>query len=238
MKRFLLALLTMIVLVVASCKEQNKRDLEPFKISKVDIAGRTLDEVFAGIAPEKIACANWAEEFPDTPETEFRAFHTGDKLYVRFDVKEDLTFARFAADNSDIWTDSACEFYMSLDGQTYYNVEMNCIGYMLIGYYEIPGENPLRAGQEVLSQVERITTLGTEAFGIHEGDIQWSLTMVLPTTIFYKDKVESWEGLKITANLYKCGNRPEHPHFISWQPVPLPKPRFHCPQFFRAIEFE
>lgn len=237
MKKLMLSMLAMVALITTSCNQASKTE-PAMKISKIDLTGRTLDEVFAEIKPEKIACANWATEFPDTPDTEFRAFHTGDKLYVRFDVKEELTYARFAEDNGEVWRDSACEFYMSLDGKTYYNVEMNCVGYMLIGYYEVPGENPVRAGADILSQVERITTLGTEAFGIHRGHLEWSLTMVLPTSIFFKDTVESWDGLKITANLYKCGNRPEESHFISWQPVPLPKPRFHCPEYFKAIEFE
>ena len=239
MKRLLLGVMALFALALTSCDEAKKDDPSaPFKIAKKDLTGRTLDEVFAEIDGEKIACNNWAEEYPDTPETTFRAFHTGDKLYIRFDVKERLTYARFAVDNGEVWRDSCCEFYMSLDGKTYYNVEMNCIGYMLIGYYEVPGVNPLRAGLDVLSQVERITTIGNEAFGIREGDNEWSLTMALPTSIFYKDKVESWDGLKITANLYKTGNRPEQSHFITWQPVPLPKPSFHCPQFFKAIEFE
>ncbi len=236
MKRFLFAFLAMAMFAATSC--QHEEDNVALRISKKELAGRTLDEVFAEVAPEKIACGNWCAEFPDFPETEFRAFHTGDKLYMRFDVREQLTFARYADDSGDIWTDSACEFYFSLDGKTYYTVEMNCIGYMLIAYYPEPRKNAIRAGEEILSQVERITTLGREAFGIREGDNSWSLTMVLPISICHQHKLESWDGLKLTANLYKCGNRPEQPHFISWQPVPTPKPDFHSPQFFKTIELE
>lgn len=236
MKRFLLVALAMVAIVFSSCKQSEER--AALTISKVDLTGRTLDEVFATIAPEKIACGNWCAEFPDAPETEFRAFHTGDKLYMRFDVRENLTFARHAVDNGDVWTDSACEFYFSFDGKSYYTVEMNCIGYMLAAYYPEPRKNVIRAGEEILSQVERISTLGREAFGIREGDNSWSLTMVLPTSICHQHDLKSWDGLKITANLYKCGNRPEQPHFISWQPVPTPKPDFHSPQFFKTIVFE
>lgn len=236
MKRFLMVVVAVAALFLTSC-EQSGSDVA-LKIRKIDLAGRTLDDVFAEVAPEKIACGNWTAEFPDFPESEFRAFHTGDKLYLRFDVKENLTFARHAVDNGDVWTDSCCEFYFSLDGKTYYTVEMNCIGYMLIAYYPEPRKNSVRAGEEILSQVERITSLGREAFGIREGDNSWSLTMVLPVSICHQHKLESWDGLKLTANLYKCGNRPEQPHFITWQPVPTPKPDFHSPQFFKTIELE
>ena len=85
------------------------------KISKIDLAGRTLEQVFEGIAPEKIACCNWAEEFPYAPEVTFKMFHTGEKLYLRFDVEEQYTAARVAEDNGEVWTDSCCEFFLSLD---------------------------------------------------------------------------------------------------------------------------
>ena len=237
MKKLLSGLLALTLFITTSCV-RGEKETPALKVAKVDLAGRTLDEVFAGITPDKIACCNWAAEFPNAPETEFRAFHTGDKFYIRFDVKEDVTFARVAEDNGDVWTDSSCELYLSLDGTSYYTIEMNCIGYMLDGYYSKPGVTSIRAGEEILSQVGRITTLGTEAFGIHEGDLEWSLTMILPTSVFHQHDIKSWDGLKITGNLYKNGNRPENPHFISWQPVPLPKPCYHCPQYFKVIEFE
>jgi len=208
------------------------------KVAKIDLTGRTLEQVFEGIAPEKIACCNWEAEFPYAPNVTFKMFHTGEKLYLRFDVEEQYTAARITEDNGDVWTDSCCEFFFSLDGKAYYNIECTCIGRMLCGYYTEKGAPALRAGAEILSQVERITTLGREAFGIREGDNSWSLTMVLPVSICHQHKLESWDGLKLTANLYKCGNRPEQPHFITWQPVPTPKPDFHSPQFFKTIELE
>ena len=188
MKKFLFALLMFAAFIAPSCANEEK-ETPALVVAKVDLAGRTLDEVFATITPDKIACCNWAAEFPNFPYSEFRAFHTGDKFYVRFDVKEDVTFARVAVDNGDVWTDSSCELYLSLDGTSYYTIEMNCIGYMLDGYYSAPGATSIRAGEEILSQVERITTLGTEAFGIHEGDLEWSLTMVLPTSVFHQHDI-------------------------------------------------
>ena len=47
------------------------------KVSKIDIAGRNLDDVFESIAPEKIACCNWANEYPYAPNVTFKMFHTG-----------------------------------------------------------------------------------------------------------------------------------------------------------------
>ena len=207
------------------------------KVAKIDLSGKTLEQVFEGIAPEKIACCNWAEEFPYTPSVTFKMFHTGEKLYIRFDVEEQYTAARVTEDNGRVWTDSCCEFFLSLDGEEYYNVETTCIGKMLIGFRK-KGQDPIHAGNDVLSQVERHTSLGSEPFEERIGDNKWSLMLGLPTAILHQDKVENWNGLKLKVNLYKCGDELSHPHFISWQPIDLPQPRFHCPEFFTTIELE
>ena len=207
------------------------------KVAKINLAGQTLEQVFEGIAPEKIACCNWAEEYPYAPYVTFKMFHTGDKLYLRFDVEEGYTAARVAENNGEVWTDSCCEFFLSLDGKAYYNVETTCIGKMLIGYRQ-KCEAAIHAGEDILSQVERYTSLGTEPFEERIGENKWSLMLGLPTSIMHQHKVESWDGLKLKVNLYKCGDNLSKPHFLSWQPIALPKPCFHCPEFFTAIELE
>ena len=207
------------------------------KISKIELSDKNLNEVFESIAPEKIACCNWAEEFPYAPNVTFKMFHTGEKLYVRFDVEEGYTAARVAEDNGEVWTDSCCEFFLSLDGEAYYNVETTCIGKMLIGFRK-KGQDVIHAGEEILSQVERHTSLGTTPFEERIGENKWSLMLGLPTSIMHQHKVESWNGLKLKVNLYKCGDNLSKPHFLSWQPIVLPQPYFHCPEFFTTIELE
>ncbi len=207
------------------------------KVAKLDLSGKTLEQVFEGIVPEKIACCNWAEEYPYAPNVTFKMFHTGEKLYLRFDVEEGYTAACVAEDNGKVWTDSCCEFFLSLDGKAYYNVECTCIGKMLIGYRK-KGEAAIHAGEDILSQVERHTSLGTEPFEERVGENKWSLMLGLPTSIMHQHKVESWSGLKLKANLYKCGDNLSKPHFLSWQPIALPQPCFHCPEFFTEVELE
>ena len=207
-------------------------------IPKIILTGITIAEVFEGLEPQKIACCNWAEEFPYTPDVSFRMFHTGEKLYIRFDVAEQYTAARVTENNGDVWTDSCCEFFFSLDGKSYYNVETSCIGRMLCGYYTEQGATAIRAGEDVLSQVERIPSLGTEPFEERVGNNRWSLIIGLPTVILHQHKIESWDGLKLKVNLYKCGDNLSKPHFLSWQPIALPTPCFHCPSFFAPIELE
>ena len=37
---------------------------------------------------------------------------------------------------------------------------------------------------------------------------------------------------------YKCGDKLQTPHFLSWNPIDLPKPDFHCPAFFGLLQFD
>ena len=165
-------------------------------VPKIVLAGLTLAEVFEGLEPQKVSCCNWAADYPYAPEVAFRMFHTGDKLYIRFDVKEQYTAARITENNGDVWTDSCCEFFYSLDGKSYYNIEVSCIGRMLCGYYTEKGATALRAGEEILSQVERTSTLGSEPFEERVGENSWSLTLGIPTAVFHQHKIESWDAAR------------------------------------------
>jgi hypothetical protein len=55
---------------------------------------------------------------------------------------------------------------------------------------------------------------------------------VIPFESFgYLEKPES-----LRANIYKCGDKCDQPHFLSWSPIGLPNPDFHCPEWFGEIE--
>ena len=38
-------------------------------------------------------------------------------------------------------------------------------------------------------------------------------------------------GVRFRGNCYKCGDRTEHPHYLAWNPVNIPSPDFHRPEF-------
>ena len=50
------------------------------KVSKIDLSGKTLEQAFESIAPEKIACCNWAEEYPYAPNVTFKMFRRATPL--------------------------------------------------------------------------------------------------------------------------------------------------------------
>ena len=111
-----------------------------------------VDRAFDGIEPCRIACCNWAEEYPYAPEVTFRMFHTGDYLMLRFDVAERYTAARVTEDNGRVWTDSCVEFFIAPGGGLYYNFETTCIGRMLLSGRKSRTEDVQPAPAEVLAR--------------------------------------------------------------------------------------
>ena len=198
-----------------------------------------VEQAFAEIEPQPVACCNWPAEFPYAPEVSFRMFHTGDRLMLRFDVAESYTAALVTEDNGEVWTDSCVEFFIAPDEGLYYNFETTCIGRMLLSGRKSRTEDVQPAPAEMLASVKRFTTYPFgEPFAERKGDNRWSLTLAIPPQALFRHALTDWSGLKARMNLYKCGDDLSCPHYLSWRPVGTPAPDFHRPEFFEPVFFE
>lgn len=199
---------------------------------------QAMDKAFAETAPHEIACCNWEKDFPYAPEVTFRMFHTGDLLMLHFEVTEKYTAALVREDNGMVWTDSCVEFFVSPDdGKTYYNFETTCIGRMLLAHH-LSREEAEYATPEILASVRRIPSLPQRNFEEVVGHNRWSMTLCIPPTALFRHGLSSWNGARVKANLYKCGDNLTCPHFLSWRPITIAKPDFHRPDFFDKLVFE
>lgn len=195
-----------------------------------------IEEAFSRVSPEAIACNNWAEEYPYAPKVNFRMFHSGEDLHLRFEVEEQYTQALVERDNGNVWTDSCVEFFLSLDDRGYYNFETTCIGRMLMAFRKVKPE-PTYATEEILSLIERTPSIGSEPFTELIGENKWTMTLKIPATALFRHELKSWQGVEARMNLYKCGDNLTKPHFLSWRPIDMPSPNFHVPQFFETVKF-
>jgi hypothetical protein len=80
--------------------------------------------------------------------------------------------------------------------------------------------------------------LGREAFDERVGECAWEVALVIPYSAFFLHDITSLDGKTLRANFYKCGDKLQTPHFLSWNPIGLEKPNFHCPEFFGTLHFE
>ena len=190
-----------------------------------------LRSTLQALQPNPIANVNWAE-FPYAPEVSFKMACSDKAIAILFEVKEDYVRAAAMENNGPVWQDSCVEFFvMGPDGEHYTNFEMNCAGTMLAAR-RTSRHDPSQFTPEQFAQVRRITSLPHEPID-SKGECQsWWAMEVIPFEAFgYSEKPET-----LRANLYKCGDKCDKPHFLSWSPIDLPSPDFHCPDFFGTIE--
>ena len=194
-----------------------------------------FDRIGLGFNP--IGCDNW--NWSDSnPDVRFRIAHASDCLILHFHVRDREVRAVNGTDNGRVWEDACCEFFVSPDcDDNYYNFECNCIGTLLL-HGGKKGTDRGNAPEEVYRSVLRWSRLGRETFEHKEGELEWDLVEIIPASALFNHGICCFNGKAMRGNFYKCGDLLSKPHYLSWSPIDLPKPAFHCPQFFGELLFE
>ncbi len=177
-----------------------------------------------------VACVNWAE-YPYAPEVTFRIAHSDDAIAVMFEVEEEHLRGVATSAEQKVWEDSCVEFFVespSHDG--YFNFEINCIGTLYAAHRTSRTEaHPFTSEQ--MAQIRRFGSLSSAPIDSRGAGQKWWMVEVIPFSLL---------GLKsapamLRCNFYKCGDKCDRPHFLSWAPIDMPEPNFHCPQFFGEV---
>lgn len=100
----------------------------------VDHASMVLDK----FAKNTLQFTPWASH-PYKPLVQFTIAHNVNKLYVKYYVTEKNIRATVTHTNGPVYQDSCVEFFVGFDDTGYYNLEVNCIGSMLMGYRQVGG---------------------------------------------------------------------------------------------------
>lgn len=171
---------------------------------------------------------NWPETFPYAPICAGRIARTQDAILVSWRVSG-LGLTVKNEDDGNIWEDSCCEIFLKdPDCPDYYNIEVNAAGFLLVGRGP-DRHNRVRLPLDVIARIGRIS--GVKAPVDNADDLlSWSLTVSIPYDVIGLDAKKL--PAKLLGNIYKCGDKTAHPHFLSWNPVGTPKPDFHRPDFF------
>ena len=176
---------------------------------------------------------NWAADYPYAPTVKAHLAYDGEALAVMFDVAESHTKAVEMSDNGAVWEDSCVEFFVANPvGEGYYNFELNAIG-TLLAAYRLSRETATHFDSQKLGQITRYGTFSHEPIDITDGCSWWAAELIPFSAIGLSSAPKS-----LRANLYKCGDKLAAPHFMSWSPITLDKPNFHCPEFFGTLIFE
>lgn len=215
-------------------------------IPKIDTTPQDAAEVPAlldanGVRWNLVGCNNWPVQYPYTPEAIFRVALTDSAFLINYKAKEETVRAVVGCDNGEVWTDSCMEFFLSPSPEdgSYYNLECNCAGKVLLGVRG--GSLPKgHIAPEVLATISRWSSLGDGCFDDRPTAEPWQVALVVPFSVYGHHDVAGLiaEGVAMRANFYKCGDKLPRPHFLSWAPIESETPCFHLPEFFGELKFK
>ncbi|WP_313368138.1 carbohydrate-binding family 9-like protein [Sphingobacterium mizutaii] len=212
--------------------------MKELEVKKIDLTGveltyASLANSLFGLEWNQIDQAPWQTQFPINPEVKFQVAYDQESIYIHYDVHEEYIKAQYIRPNENIWEDSCVEFFISFDDRkTYYNLEFNVLGAGLIGYGTSDKANRNRLTSEEILSVSSFTQVKNL-----QGKKSWNIILAIPISLFGKT-VDDLRGKTVQANFYKCGDNLPNPHFVAWNPIDVPNPNFHLPEFFGEIKFQ
>jgi hypothetical protein len=162
------------------------------------------------------------------PVTAARMAVDGMALYVYMETSETGARAEERGFSGQVYTDSCMELFLMPDpahSPRYLNWEFNPRGAMYLSL------GTSRYDREDLRVEQYIKLFQVKAELRNDG---WQLGYRIPLDFLrpYFPAMEWSSGSMMRGNFYKCGDKTSHPHYGCWSPIDLPKPDFHCPEFF------
>ena len=181
---------------------------------------------------ESIDVINW-EEYSYKPIVAFDIARSKVNLYIRYFVKGNSLKALYETDGSPVYQDSCVEFFMKrVNDPNYYNFEFNCIGTCDAARRQ-SRDIKRSLNTDEYTSIRRYSSIENKPFSEKTGVFSWELVVSIPFRLMGLDPENLPE--KILGNFYKCADDTEYPHFVSWNPIDLPSPDFHRPEFFGEI---
>ena len=175
---------------------------------------------------------NWEKNRGKTlPTVMANVFQNRDFVQVDFFVEEPANCfrAEVLEDGGNCWEDSCVEIFLQnpTNPAEYFNFETTSRGYILAAHGP-DRENRTKLGSSELATIQRTRQLAS----IIGEFISWGMSIRIPASIF---GLESFEGMQLRGNLYKCADKAKAPHYLSAFPIETEKPDFHRPEFFDIL---
>ena len=172
---------------------------------------------------------NWPDAFPYAPFCCGRIARTRESLVVDFRVSGLDLRVQNLEDGGHVWEDSCCEIFIQApDGSEYFNFEVNAAGKM-VACHGAGRANRTPIPAEDSERIVRMAQFdGPQEYS--GGIWSWRITLLIPFNVMGLDPDALPERLR--GNIYKCGDKTAHPHFLTWNPISTQSPDFHRPEFF------
>ena len=174
---------------------------------------------------------NWLKSDPMPISAQAQVCYDDSALYVRLSALEEHIRAELTGLLDEICEDSCLEFFFCpmAGDERYFNIECNPNGCLFLGF----GPNV----DELVRLIPENPPIVPQAKRIEGG---WETVYSIPYSFIrmFFPEFSPAPGCSTRANFYKCGDKTEPPHYISWNPVPLQRCAFHNPDAFGIVHFE
>ena len=228
MKKIWLILIVLSLLLTAvACGNENTMESNTgkaaYKIVKTD-----MEPDWTNVPTLQIDNVLWTEDYGIRAQGQL--CYSDEALYVHLSATEKDIRAKNTEPLSPVYEDSCLEFFFKVvDAPNYFNFEINPNGCVCTQF-----------GPDKTNRIDIVREDAAEYFDIRTDRTPngWEVYYKLPLEffrLFYSDY--QFEG-ELNANFYKCGNKTAHKHYLSWSPIDLDSPNFHCPEYFDVIQFE
>jgi hypothetical protein len=193
------------------------------------------DPLLTTLPAYPIVTVNWAA-FPARVTAQFRIAWDGERILLRFDIRDTAVQALAITDNGPVWRDRCVEWFVSLGGGHYYNIECSAAG-TLLGQYGATRHDRSFIAPDRLAAIERTASLGNAPLPLTAGAVDWSLTLLIPVEFFAEERDRIVRGVTAHGNFYLCGDDLPERQYLSHYPVAGDRPDFHRPDCFGPIRF-
>lgn len=171
----------------------------------------------------------WSPEVPISAQAQICC--DDQAMYVRLQAVEPHIRAEEEGPLGKPCEDSCLEFFFCpiLGDDRYFNFEFNPNLCMHLGM-----------GPNLPDSVRLLPELSLFAPEVTRTTDGWVLEYSIPYSFIrqFFPAFSPASGSAIRANCYKCGDLTVQEHYLAWNPIDLPRPAFHCPQFFGIMYFE
>ncbi len=182
---------------------------------------------------EYIDSVNWPQSYSYKPIVVLDIARSDKFLYLSFFVRENSIRAVADKDGTPVYTDSCVEFFVKQeDSPIYTNFEFNCIA-TCDAAHRVSRQEKTPFTPTEYAQIRRYASLSNKPFTEKSGLFIWQVCVSIPFSLMGIDPDSL--PTKVLGNFYKCADATQNKHYLSWNPIDLPQPEFHCPQFFGEL---
>ena len=219
-------------LCIRSFRTMQAKEIRAHFIAEAELLNPTelIQRLTEDCASEHISCVNW-QDYPYVPEVSVHIAYSEKALVLLFKVSEEHILGNVLENNGPVWEDSCVETFIEDPiNEGYYNIEVNCIGTKLAAH-RLSRTEFQHFSNEELAEIKCYSSLEHKKTNLKNQE--WTLLEIIPFLSIGLEKKPEY----LNANFYKCGDNCSRAHYLSWSPIGLPKPNFHCPEFFGKLRF-